>query len=765
MIEEQEKFSVIGEDLVKQEAEEKATGECKFASDIVLPYMLHAKVKRIDTEKAKRLPGVKAVITYEDVPKIPVMHSYLLLPSVMTYDHHILEEEVRHVGDCVAAVAATSIDIAEEALGLIEVEYEELPAVFDVLDAMQPDAPQVHRTIRIGDKELEIKNNTCASLSTHIGNVEDGFKQADLVVENEFRTARVNNFPLERSSVVCQPHRGGRLEVWTKTQSIHGARMDIACSLGIPAGKVKVHRMYLGGSFGAHISMGFIEPIAAFLAMKTGLPVKLQNSREEEFYSYGRHPTVLRLKMGVRQDGTITAMDMWCAETTGAYAIGGGSIMMLIGGFYLSQYRCPNIRFDGYTVYTNTPPLTAMRGAGNPQQNWAVEQSIDIIAEQLGMDPLELRLKNHIRKGDTFYGQGPDIVCTVASCGTERLYKQGSKLIGWNKQKALTPYKDRPWIKRGIGMAHGFHTSGCASAPPSTFLVDYTGAIVKLNEDGTANLITASVDCGGGSLGNQAAIVAEELGLRYEDVIVSEADTDTTPYDVASHASRATFAGGLGAKAAATEAKKTLFGWAARILNVNSTDLIARDRRIYLVASPSVSISIREVVETAHDRSWGTAIGAVSLKASACPPTFTVSFVAVDVDTMTGEVKVVRAIEGADCGTPMNRKAVRGQLLGGLHMGLGFALTENTVIDHEGRTINPSLLDYKILTAQDMPSTETFLVETYETSGPFGAKGLGEATMNPVAAAVANAIYNAIGVRIKENPITPEKILRALNKI
>lgn len=771
----EERFHVISRDLPKVEAELKARGECKYVADIVLPNMLHckvlrspyahARVKRIDTTKAEKLPGVKAVITHKDVPKRPVMRSYVLLPPVITYDSYILEEEVHHVGDRVAAVAATSPEIAEEALGLIDVEYEELPAVFDVLEAMKPDAPPVHRTIRRGDKELQVENNVCHPVFVHIGNVEEGFKQADLVVEDEFKTARLSNLPIERSAVVCQPHCGGKLEVWMQTQSIHGARMDFAVSLGIPENKVKVHRLFLGGSFGAHILPGFVDFIAAFLAMKTGLPVKGEQTREEEFYTYGRHPMVIRLKMGVKKDGTITAMDMWCADDTGAYAPWGELILSLVCGWYMSMYRCPHIRFDGYTVYTNTPPLTAMRGAGNPQQNFCVEQQMDIIAEKLGMDPLELRLKNHIRVSDTFYGQGPDVLSIVESSGTEQLLKEGSKLIGWANRKSITPYKDKPWIKRGIGLARGFHTSGTASAPPSKIITDYCGTIVKINLDGTANLISAISDVGAGPLTTLAAIAAEELGLRYEDVIVTEADTDITLFESATHATRGNYVGGLAAKAAATEAKKTLLEWAARILGVNAGDLLARDGRIYLRTTPSMGISIREVVETAHDNNWGQAVGAVSIKAPACPPAFTVTFIELDVDTMTGEVKLVRAVAGADVGTPINLHAVRGQVLGGLHMGLGYALTETSVIDSKGNPVNPNFLDYKIITPLDMPQVHTLTADTYEPTGPFGAKGMGEAATNPVAAAVSNAIYNAVGVRIKETPITPEKILRGLNKM
>jgi CO/xanthine dehydrogenase Mo-binding subunit len=473
-----------------------------------------------------------------------------------------------------------------------------------------------------------------------------------------------------------------------------------------------------------------------------------------------------RQKIGFKKDGSIVAMDMWCLDNTGAYAMWAELELGLTCGWFMSMYRCPNIRFDGYTIYTNTPPLSAMRGAGHPQQNFGLEQLIDTAAEKLGIDPVDLRLKNHIRVDDTFYGQGPDVLTVVESSGTEQLLKEGAKLIGWGNRKARTPYPDKTWIKRGIGMARGFHTSGTASAPPSKVIVDYSGAIVKMNEDGTANLITASADVGAGNLSSQAAMVAEELGLCYEDVVVTEADTDITLYDCATHASRGNYCGGLAAKDAATQAKKILLEWAARILDVNAGDLMARNGSIYLRTCPSMNISIREVVSTAHDHNWGTVVGTASTKAASCPPTFMVTFVELDVDTLTGEVKLVQAVAGADVGTPINLHAVRGQSIGGLHMGLGYALTEETVIDPvSGQTLNPSFLDYKLITPLDMPKVHTFNANTYEPTGPFGAKGMGEAATNPVAAAVANGVYNAIGVRVKECPITPEKILKALNKM
>ncbi len=775
---ESEKFLVIGKDHPRVEVEEKVTGECEFVSDISLPHMLHGKIlrspyahaliKRIDTTKAEKLPGVKAVITYKDVPQQIFVRAWGVHPSrPRTEDSHILEEEMRYVGDRVAAVAATSVEIAEEALRLIEVEYEELPAVFDLVQAMQPDAPLVHRTVRLADKDIPIKNNVLGETHMSVGDIEEGFKQAEVVVENEFKTGYVHNSPMGCLACVCRPFRGGGLEVWNNTQGIHPTRMALAASLGIPIGKIKVHRLPIGGAFGYYLYFKFSDIICAFLALKTGLPVRIEQSREEMFLDGGRHPAMIRLKTGLKKDGTITAMSMRLIDGIGAYS-SGNAIGRLMCGFFMSMYHCPNKKVDGYSVYTNTPPLSSMRGAGDPQVHFAVECQINIIAEQLNLDPLEFRLKNHLQVGDIFYGQGLDVYCVVKSCGTEQLIKKGAKLIGWDHRKAITPYKNRPWIKRGIGMACGFHTTGASSAATgkaSVAILDYSGAIVKMNEDGTANLTIAAADFGTGNLTAIAAMVAEELGIRYEDVIVTKADTDTTLYEQWIHASRSVYSVGTAAKAASRNAKKTILDWAAKMLSVPADQLEANDRRIYPKAAPSEGVSIGEVLLYAQSQDWGTAIGTASLAAPACPPHFVVTFVEVDVDTMTGEVKVVRAIHGADAGTPIIPSAVRGQLIGGLQMGIGYALTENVIYDpSDGHVRNPNFTDYKLLTSLDMPQVETLLADTWEPSGPFGAKGLGEGCTNPVAPAVYDAVYNAIGVRIYTMPMTPEKVLEAMRE-
>jgi len=771
---EREEFLVIGRDHPRVEAEEKVRGEFEYVGDVSLPNMLHAKilrsphahalVKRIDTAAAERIHGVKAVITHRDVSDKFLLRAPLE-PVPYGLDSCILEKEVRYVGDRVAAVAATSPEIAEEALGLIEVEYEELPAVFDPVDAMQAGAPVVHKTVRMGDQDVPVVNNTMdPPISMTIGDLDEGFKQAELIVENEFRTGYPFNMPMARPTCICRPLRGRGLEVWTNTQGIHPARQCVAGSLGIPLSKVKIHSVSVGGAFGYYIFLHSADAICGALALKTGLPVAIEESREEMFLDGGRHPAVITLKTGVTKDGTITAMDMKLVDGTGAYNPG-NSICILECGFFMSKCRCPNKKFDGYTVYTNTPPLCAMRGAGDPQVHFTIESQMDIIAEKLNIDPLELRLKNHPRAGDVFYGQGPDVSCEIRSCGTEQLVREGAKRIGWDNRKSSTPYRDKPWIKRGIGMACGFHTSGAGGQQPSFWILDYSGAIVKMNEDGTANLTIAATDTGAGNLTAIAAIVAEELGIRYEDVIVTKSDTDITLYDIWNHASRSVYCVGTAARAAALNAKRTILDWASRMLLAPVDQLEARDRRIYMKTDSSVGISIREVLLWAQSQDWGTAIGTASLRAPACPPHFTATFVQVDVDTMTGEVRLVRVVQGADVGTPIIPSAVRGQIIGGLHMGLGYALTENVVYDPvDGHVVNPNFRDYKLLSPLDMPQVETFLADTFEPTGPFGAKGIGEGAANPVAPAVYNAVFSAVGARVYDMPMTPEKILKAIEK-
>jgi CO/xanthine dehydrogenase Mo-binding subunit len=766
-------YEIIGRRQPKVEAAAKATGKLKYCGDLKFQETLHCKIlrsplahaniKHIDVSRAARLPGVHAVITHQDVPQIRTMHQFLFVPSYIYYDSYLLEKKVRHVGDRVAAVAAETPEVAEEALELIEVEYEPLEAVLDTKSAMNPGAPSIHSHAEQGGKVIEIENNILASREIEIGDTRAGFSKADLIVQNIYQTSRPNTAQLERTIAICVPGSDGKIDVYATTQGIHAIRMNISSSLGIPLSKVNCHWVYLGGSFGAHIHTGWIEPICAFLALKTGRPVRGEKSREEIFGNYGRHPMTLTLKSGVKKDGTLIAQHLDVTDETGAYAFSGGSKMVLASGWFLSMYICPNLRFTGRTVYTNTHPLTAMRGAANPQVNFAVESQMDIIAAELGIDPVQLRIKNHISVGDTFYGQGPDVVAEVKSCGTEELLVKASDKIGWNRRSRLESGK--PWLKRGLGMARGFHTSGAGSAKPSEFILDYSGATVRLNEDGTAVLINATADAGGGNNSAHASMVAETLGLNYEDVIVYEGDTNSTLFDVPTHASRANYGAGRAVVKAAEKAKDMLAAWASDLLEAAAEDLVFSKGKVFVKGAPDKNITIKELMQTAQVRGWGSAYGQASLRPDACPPHFIVCFVEVEVDIRTGKVEVVRAVSGVDVGTPINLNNVEGQIVGGLHMGMGYALMEDTMIDsNTGQILNSNFQDYKMLTAIDMPEIETIIADTYEPTGPFGAKGAGEGVTNPVAAAVANAVFDAVGVRIMELPLTPERVLRAIKK-
>ncbi len=776
MVEERRPFRVIGKSHPRVDVVEKVSGSYSYVGDMSVPGMLHAKVlrsphaharvKRIDTRGAEAVPGVRAVLTPDDVLDKPVYRANAVSPSAPNFtDAHILEQEVRHVGDRVAAVAATSVEAAEEAIAKIEVEYERLPAVFDFEEAMQPDAPSVHEAVLWGGTEIPIVNNSNSlpgMTEGAFGDVEEGLRKADVVVENTFRTGRPHNAPLNCAASLCRPLPGGGLEIWSHSQGIHPHRICLAASLGITLGKIRLHRVSPGGAFGLYIYVHFTDFICAALALKAGMPVKLEDTREEMFLDGGRHPALIKLRTGAMKDGTLVAMDMWLADGVGAYEPLPG-MCSLMCGFFLSKYRCPNKRFDGRSVYTNTPPLCAMRGAGNPQVHFAVESQMDILAEELGMDPVELRRKNNPGEGDHFIGQGMEITSSIQSCGLEQLVHEGAKRIGWDNRKGYAPYEDRPWIKRGIGMASGFHTSGAGSEKPASYMLDYSGAIVKMNEDGTANLTLAAVDFGSGNVTAMAVMAAEELGIRYEDVIVTDASTENSLYEHWIHASRSVYSVGGAVKAASGKAKDMILDWAGLMLEVPARDLDTGDGRVFSVKDPSQGTTIREVLEFAQSQGLGTAIGTTSHRATACPPHFVVTFVEVDVDTLTGAVKLVRVFQSADVGTPINPEAVRGQLVGGLHMGMGYALTEDVVYDPEdGHVVNPNFKDYKLLTALDMPDVETLLADSVEPTGPFGAKGVGEGATNTVAPAVYNAVYNAVGVRICTMPLTPEKIVDAL---
>ncbi len=766
----------------KHNAFDKAQGKAEYTSDLKLPRMLYAKVLRspyahavvtkVDARRAEKLSGIRAVLTPKDVSREP----YGFLPPPLPQDMFTLPPiggKVRYVGDPVAAVAGENVDIVEEALELIDVEYEELSPVFDPEEAIKPDAPKIHPQGNLAVDPINIE----------FGDVEKGFKDADRIFEDTYRTSIQCHACAEPHSCVVRWDADGKLMVWTGVQAHHVTRHCISLALRIPEEKIRVvvPPGGFGGGFGSKERVQSLSlDIAALLAKKADRPVKIVYSREEEFAcTETRHPAVVHLKTGVKKDGTLTARYSKTIYDTGAYA-SVGPFVYTRAMRSLALWKCANIKYEGFLVYTNKPVAGAFRGFGNPQHTFAVELQNDEIAEDLGIDPMEWRLKNHIRVGDVNKAPGcgaPDkpiggdnwipAMYKLDSCGLSDCIVKGAERIGWKGRRMKTG-KDGV-IRRGIGVACGMHTSGTMPSPR------VTSVYIRLNEDGKIHLISGGCDHGGtGHHTVVAQILAEELGVPLEDITITAEDTHVTPYDGGtSGASGATYTVGGAVVEAGADLKDKLLKQAATLLKERVENLELRGGCVYVKGAPDKRLSLREVAERAQ----------ISKKPSIYPetdeysaralyyhpqtnaPPFFADFAEVEVDIETGKVKVLKVVAAHDSGRAINPMLFEGQVHGGIQQGIGYALTEALIIDEKtGVPLNPTFLDYNVLTAADMPKIEVIIVETKEPTGPFGAKGLGEPCSVCVTPAIANAIYNAIGVRIKELPITPEKILRTLRE-
>ncbi len=756
--EQQPGLSTVGQSIPQLDNVAKAIGMAKYTADLQIPGMLYAKVLRsplpharilnIDTGKAEQLPGVKAVICHKNVPRV-AYNSYYREPideERLPADEYIFDEKVRYVGDKVAAVAATSLDIAEEALELIEVEYEELPFVLDPLEALAPDAPKIH----------DVENNLVKEVQWDVGNIEKGFAEADYIFENSYRTQMQQHAPLEPHSNIAQIGSNGKLHIISTTQGTFNVRVLLGKILNMPLNKIRVTRPHIGGGFGGKNDL-FDEILSALLAIKTKRPVRLVNTREEEFSSTRvRHCHVIDLKYGVKKDGTFVAREMKALLNTGAYAAAGGKVTLTTGHRWIMLYRTPHVRYVGKCLYCNTPVAAAMRGFGTPQQSFATESMIDEIAEKLGIDPVEIRLKNHRRVGDF----DPISKITLGSVGIPECLTRGAEAMEWTKKRKAKKGKGR--YRRGVGVALGTHNTGV-----KPFVNELSSAFIKVNEDGSFNLLTGVVDLGQGSDTVLAQIAAEVLGVPIEDIsVVDPGDTDSTPYDMGTHSSRQTYLGGMAVKMAAEEAKSQLIDEAAKRLEASREDLEMRDRKIYVKGSPSASISLADVaVGLIHGDVTHQVMGRGSFSPVTNAPPFEVHFAEVEVDTETGAIKVIKFVAAHDLGKIVNPLLSEGQVQGGVHMGIGYTFWEGIQMDPKtGQYLNLNLTDYKVASPVDMPPVVVILVESNEPTGPFGAKGLGEPAMVPTAPAIANAIYDAIGIRFRQLPITREKVFEAIQK-
>ncbi|MEM4001581.1 MAG: xanthine dehydrogenase family protein molybdopterin-binding subunit [Saccharolobus sp.] len=766
------KFQYIGADLLRADVFPKVTGELKYVNDLSFPFMLygkilrspvpHAIIKKVDVTEALKINGVVAIITPFNVPTHRFTRHFTYVPSKEIRDRKILDVKVRFVGDPVAAVAAIEPEIAEEAIEKIHVEYEELPAVFNIEEALKEDAPLIHEVIEIGDKTKIMKNNIPYEELFEEGNKEKAYNEASKVYEDTFKTQALNNVPIETRCIIAIPTAEGGIEVYCTTQSIHGTRYCLAQALRLPLSKVIVHAMPIGGGFGFKYNLGLHEPIAAYLSLITKRPVKIVMTREEDFMNGGRRPVKMDLKIGVSKEGIITAMEMNAILQSGAYDDHIVGAVSCLGGWFLSMYRAKYKRYRGFSVYTNLPVYSAMRGFLNPQQNFAVESFMDEIAEDLGIDPLEFRLKNIPRENDIYYAQGTTVKTKIMSTGLEYILKEGARRIEWYRQEKRKKILGKK--VRAVGFAYGHHASGTGGEEVEIQdKIEGSGAIIKVNEDGSVNVIVGMIDHGGGAYEVYRKIVAETLDISPEKVYVKLGTTDVVPFDTGTHACRGSFAGGLAVYEAAIQVRNMLIREASKILGEREEDLEIKDGCIYSKKDTNKKVSIEDIAIHSKMRSGGLIIAVSKVRPSAAPPNYTVCFVEVEIDLDTGTVTPIRAVIGADVGTVINPKECILQIYGGFCFGLGMALTEEVKYSN-GRIINSTLADYLVARCEDIPPIDIFFANTFESRGPYGLKGIGESSANPVASAIANAVSRAIGIRIKELPITPEKLLKIIKK-
>ena len=734
-------FKVLEHNHPRIDAREKVTGRATYAADVYLPGMLacklatsqrgHARITRIDTSRAEQLPGVRAVITGKDYPDVHFGSGGLKDRYIMARD------EVFYVGETIAAVAADDEITAQEAVDLIEVEYQDLPAVVDVLDALKSGAATVHADLPDfqGFGFALGGDNVCTVLDADRGDVDQAFRDADFIVEDTFRSQGINQGFLEPMACAACLEANGRLTVWASTQGPYQVRAQLGLVLAMPASNIRVIPMELGGGFGAKLRLAF-EAFPAMLAIKTRRPVKLVNTREEAFTLNGpRLPVTNYIRSGVTRDGRIIAREAYSIFDVGAY-LGAGPNSGV--GHGLGAYNIPNFRLRSYGVYTNKVYVGSYRASGVADMTFAVESHTDNIAHQLGIDPLEFRIKNALRQGD--------------------IAVNGATLPRNGLLETLQAVKDRLGLPKKLEAGRGVGVALCewrSGSGPST-------AAISVNEDGTVSLLTGSVDISGSDT-SLAAIAAEALGLPMDQVIVARRDTDLAPFTGPSGGSRIVYSQGTAVQRAAVDARQKLLALAADRLGVPADALTCEDGVVYVQDNPPQRLTISQLAAMSVSSRGGPIIGMASLSNMPYTPVFSTQAAEVLVDQATGQVKVTRYVQAQDVGVAINPMAVEGQLDGGVVQGIGRALTEDMLFDENtGAVRNASFATYLMPLAIDLPEIENILVRVPAEDGPFGARAVAEPPGFGPPAAIANAIYDAVGVRINEMPLSAERVLAAL---
>jgi CO/xanthine dehydrogenase Mo-binding subunit len=745
----------------------KVTGRANYLADMKVPGACHgkilrspyphARIVRIDASKALKIPGVVAVLTRGDILDHPAIDPYY--GPVFKDQTIVAVEKVRHVGDPVAGVAALDPDAAEEALAAIEVEYEELPAIVDVHEALKKNAPLVHDSVKVPESGFadlaEIRpvdgTNVCTHFKLRRGDIDRGFAESDRIFEDTFTLPAAQHAFLEPHACIAVVEPGQRLTVWSTTQNPFVVRTQLANIFKLPVSRVRVIVPYLGGGYGGKVYPK-VEPLTVALALKAGRPVRVVLTREEVFHTITKHAAVIRMKTGVKKDGTLLARECEVLLDTGAYAEIGPRVAKKSGYTAAGPYRIPHLKIDSMSIYTNKPPAGAFRGFGVSQSAWAHESQMDIIAAALKIDPLELRLKNGYDENDRFVtGE------RLTSIGFKRCLTEVAKAIGWGKKSEAS--KDEK-VKRGKGLA-------CLIK--ATITPSVSSAVVKLNEDGSASVYAGTVEMGQGSETTLAEIAGRELGVPLDKIQVLGVDTDVVPYDLTTSSSRSTFHMGKAVLLAAEDVKNQLRQIVVQDYGVPPEQIKFAAGKIRL---PESVLDYKDIMAKRFGMPGGTLVGQGQVKTKTVDERGEKSTSAfwflgagaaeIEVDSETGKLKLLRYVTAVDVGKAISVLGCRQQLSGAAITGMGQALFEELVYEN-GQLINPNFIDYVIPSFGDMPQTiEPILVEVAHKDGPFGAKGIGETALIPVAPAIANAVFAAVGVRIKDLPIKAEKIFLAL---
>jgi putative selenate reductase molybdopterin-binding subunit len=760
-------LTVIGTRARKVDAVKHATGRAAFTDDIEMRGLLHtklvkgsyphARVVSIDTTAARAVPGVVDIITHADVPRIPYTSAGQSWPEPSPYDMYILDSKVRFVGDPVAAVAAETPEIAREAVALVRVEYEPLPAVLDMHDAMSADAPRIHDEPESYGM-FDAARNVAAHIDVEIGDVERGLAEADLVLEREYSVQYQQHTCLEPHVTICFLDEDLRLVVRTSTQIPYHCRRMLAFALDIPVRNVHVIKPRVGGGFGNKQEV-VTEPIAAVLALRTGRPVKLEFTRTEEFtIARNRHPQHLRLRSGFKRDGSITANALYVLTNTGPYGTHALTVTGNTGTKPLPLYRTPNMKFYADIVYTNLPISGAFRGYGAPQGFFAMEVHMDEAAGKLGLDPLEFRRQNHIRKGDTDLmsaaaGEGSGKKPRVMhSCGLPECIDRGAQAIDWYEKRGKP---GSGTLRRGVGMCILMQGSGVAGD-------ELAAAALKMNEDASFNLMVGSADIGTGSDTTLCQVAAEVLGVPVENIIISSGDTDHISFDYGAYASSTAYITGTCVLKAAEDARQQIVAVAGRMMEEDPEGLLVHDCKVTSLNGKSVTLQ-QVALECLYGQEKTLVIGKGTHATKESPPPFVAMFAEVEVDIETGVIHPIHIVSAVDVGRALNPDICEGQVEGAVAQGLGYALTEEIKVGPDGRVLNPTFMDYKIFCSADMPKLTTILVEAEEPTGPFGAKSVAEIAINGPAPAISNAVHDALGIRLRSLPMTPDKVLAALD--